>query len=168
MDIPRRVLLATLDERLRQLRFRALPYGGTWFGVETMVMDVLEARDFLLAWPEPPPHGGISQRWHMACSHVHPNIGSIGLTGTLEKAGMLDSTIQHKVAEAINEFVSCDGLYPRRIAHHECKCHTYHPRSTHPDAPHCSGDCGIWPCPDADGEAVAVRYRERYAKAKAE
>lgn len=155
--IPKADLLAYCDTYLRGVRERPRMYGGPWEGVETVILDHLGLREFVLAHPHAPPPA-LGCRWCTAHSRVHRESNGT-LAATLAYDGVVDEEqVRLKYNAALDEFERVGGLYGRWLRHGQClQCEgKYHDK----DGPqHCTGGCGTWPCTHADGDAEVARWR---------
>lgn len=100
--IPKQVLFDHIENRFKGLRERPLMYGGDWHGVETMILDLLELREILLAYPKPSP-GHFIRTWSGAICKVHRSTN-----GTLHDTLVHDGITEHdalrdKFSAAIDE-----------------------------------------------------------------
>lgn len=155
-DIPRLKLVERAEKWLAGIRERPKMCGGDWHGVEVAILDALDEREFGLAWPHEPP-GDIGCRWCTACSKVHRETNGT-LYDALTYDGITDEEVIHaKYRAAIDEFLSCDGLYGEWIKHGHCYgCKG----SIHPEEDrHCSRGCPTWPCEHADGPTEVARWQ---------
>ena len=100
--IPKAWLQEYAENRLRQVRERPLMWGGTWDGVDAIVMDMLELRDHVLAYPQSPAQDA-PLRWSAACSKVY-RIGNGSLFTALQYKGVTDrDAIHEKYKAALDE-----------------------------------------------------------------
>lgn len=155
--VPRQVLIDRARGMLAGVRERPLMYGGSWEGVEHFILDAVDQLDFALAWPLNPP-GQVGVRWNYACSKVHRESSGM-LCDTLKYDGVVDRDAVHeKYKVAIDEYLSCDGLYAYWLKHSECVGgHGVVHDETTPR--HCNhGE--PWPCVHTDGDAEVARWRD--------
>lgn len=156
--VPRQALIDRAKEMLAGVRERPLMYGGSWEGVEHFILDAVDQLDFALAWPLA-PLGQVGVRWNYACSKVHRESSAM-LSYTLKYDGVTDEAVIHeKYKAAIDEYLSCDGLYPYWVKHGACGgCHARGYGKEH--VTHCSSGCPTWPCAHTDGDAEVARWRD--------
>lgn len=155
--VPRQVLIESAHMLLAGVRERPRMYGGSWEGVEHFILDALDRLDFALSWPHK-PLGHVGLRWNYACAKVHRTSNAM-LSYTLTYDGVTDDdAVRAKYQSAIDEYLSCNGLYGFWIKHSECAgglCLAHD--TTTPR--HCtSGE--PWPCPHTDGDAEVARWRD--------
>lgn len=157
--VPRQALIDRARGMLAAVRERPLMYGGSWEGVEHFILDAVDQLDFALAWPLKPP-GHVGLRWNAACAKVHrASSGMLIDTLTYDKVTDRDE-VHAKYKAAIDEYLSCYGLYGRWLSHHRCAgCHGATHTETDGHEPHCNHD-EPWPCPHTDGDAEVARWRD--------
>lgn len=161
--VPRSVLVQKALDALAAVRERPRMYGGSWQGVETFILDALDQLDFALSWPHK-PLGHVGLRWNYACSKVHRASNGF-LSYTLAYDGVTDDEAVHaKYRAAMDEYLSCNGLYGYWIKHSRCAgCKGAIHKEDDGHAPHCNHD-EPWPCPNIDGDKVVAYWREVYAR----
>jgi hypothetical protein len=111
--IPKADLIKFCEDRLEAVRLRPLMFGGDWNGVETIIIDMLEVREWVRAYPEKPADDWF-RRWQRAAAKAHRG-GPISLYGRLEQDGITDDEIIREIYNAALNNYELDGVTPTEM-----------------------------------------------------
>lgn len=94
-NIAKEDLIRFCKDRIEAVRLRPLMYGGTWSGVEMILLDMFEMMEWAKTYPEQTTaKRWLEQewviRWHTACAKAYRG-GNTFLAFILERDGITDS-----------------------------------------------------------------------------